>query len=108
MSRRLARILFFFKQKTAYEIHRWLECRRVLFRSFIEARTTFESGSGFDEPGFMVFVNDKMVHRSEERRVGKEWRSGGSADRIKRIKEASRWHDESLRRGLGVDRAFTC
>ena len=25
--------LFFFKQKTAYEIHQWLEFRRVLFRS---------------------------------------------------------------------------
>src|SRR5699024_11807151 len=24
---------FFFKQKTAYEIETWLECRRVLFRS---------------------------------------------------------------------------
>ena len=29
----LSDIFFFFKQKTAYEIHRWLEFRRVLFRS---------------------------------------------------------------------------
>ena len=28
-----AAFFFFFKQKTAYEIHRWLEFRRVLFRS---------------------------------------------------------------------------
>ena len=26
-------VFFFFKQKTAYEIHQWLEFRRVLFRS---------------------------------------------------------------------------
>ena len=26
-------MFFFFKQKTAYEIHQWLEFRRVLFRS---------------------------------------------------------------------------
>ena len=28
-----ARMLFFFKQKTAYEVGQWLEFRRVLFRS---------------------------------------------------------------------------
>ena len=28
---------FFFKQKTAYEIHQWLEFRRVLFRSFYKS-----------------------------------------------------------------------
>src|SRR5438105_8055412 len=29
----LSHAFFFFKQKTAYEIHSWLEFRRVLFRS---------------------------------------------------------------------------
>ena len=29
-------VFFFFKQKTAYEIHQWLEFRRVLFRSLFE------------------------------------------------------------------------
>src|SRR6266536_3982756 len=32
-SQRLVAIVFFFKQKTAYEIHSCLEFRRVLFRS---------------------------------------------------------------------------
>src|SRR5205814_4794784 len=34
-------VFFFFKQKTAYEMPKWLEFRRVLFRS-ISAEDTFE------------------------------------------------------------------
>src|ERR1017187_9171545 len=63
----------FYKQKTAYEIHRSLEFRRVLFRSVtscivmttcvLPSRSMVPIGSG---PGY---------DRSEERRVGKECRS---------------------------------
>src|SRR6266705_3638744 len=63
---------FFFKQKTAYEIVRWLEFRRVLFRSVSGGHT------------MLVHVESDLKHhvigatiddRSEERRVGKECRS---------------------------------
>src|ERR1039457_656113 len=63
----------FFKQKTPYEITRWLEFRRVLFRS-----------GGNDQGGSLnsgkhshvvVYVSGRASTRSEERRVGKECRS---------------------------------
>src|SRR6266566_4021920 len=64
--------LFFFKQKTAYEITRGLEFRRVLFRS-----------SRFPAKILAVWEGGLAIHggvlggllRSEERRVGKECRS---------------------------------
>src|SRR5205807_3443367 len=60
---------FFFKQKTAYEITRWLEFRRVLFRSWRPL-----------SPSVQACVATSLPHkagtlsRSEERRVGQEWR----------------------------------
>src|SRR5205807_3484711 len=42
----LAKLFFFFKQKTAYEITRRLEFRRVLFRSLMKSRIPFPSAAG--------------------------------------------------------------
>src|SRR2546426_6080545 len=82
---------FFFKQKTAYEITRCLEFRRVLFRS---RRPAGLGGRWLDrliQPGqrLNAFTRDPeraarrmafrlvagLLPRSEERRVGKECRS---------------------------------
>src|SRR5437764_1956440 len=70
-------IIFFFKQKTAYDIHRSLEFRRVLFRSLavlMLLNTTMKSTGG---PGLLEFefAGTRQRERSEERRVGKECRS---------------------------------
>src|SRR5690606_39944537 len=93
------RFFFFFKQKTAYEIFTWLEFRRVLFRSLVEAAVLLDRPAWL-EPARRaahllrtLHVRDGRVarvslsgrlspapgtaddHRSEERRVGKECRS---------------------------------
>src|SRR5437868_13251880 len=100
--------LFFFKQKTAYEIETGLEFRRVLFRSHPHRRLGGPRGDGAardgglpqergsmtrisrvrDESGWAivivlavtaaVIVLGLATLRSEERRVGKEGRSGRS------------------------------
>src|SRR5215470_13126351 len=64
--------LFFFKQKTAYEMLP-LEFRRVLFRSW-EMR---QRGSGkiINISSHVAFTENVNTARSEERRVGKECRS---------------------------------
>src|SRR5438034_8459601 len=75
-------LVFFFKQKTAYEITVRLEFRRVLFRS----KTNFEMrrGNEHGKIGFSARARECRGHvmlvslrrfRSEERRVGKECRS---------------------------------
>src|SRR5258705_419615 len=84
---------FLLKQKAGYEVGKWLEFRRVLFRSTPTAN--FNGPASFDytiqdngttngaadfktDGGTATFtvteVNDAPV-RSEERRVGKECRS---------------------------------
>ena len=97
-------VFFFFKQKTAYEIHQWLEFRRVLFRSLEEAYQELEQDAAkvIEETGFdvskahitrladMRYIGQgfevvttlpegpyeaSSAERSEERRVGKECRS---------------------------------
>src|SRR5262249_56283921 len=94
---------FFFKQKTAYEIGQCLEFRRVLFRSATvravapaprrrgpaatrpaarcsscRTRPRRRSGSSCGS-GFAATRRQPSSARSEERRVGKEWRGGGAA-----------------------------
>src|SRR5207248_8780474 len=68
---------FFFKQKTAYEIVRRLEFRRVLFRSSPSWCTPMSTNA----PNAATLVTTPSStmpgeRRSEERRVGKECRSG--------------------------------
>src|SRR5437773_11191546 len=89
-------MLFFFKQKTAYEIVMRLEFRRVLFRSAerpvalggvmggadseVSAGTTdllIESAAF--EP-ISIRNTARKLNRSEERRVGKEGNSWGFAE----------------------------
>src|SRR5437764_8832873 len=113
MSRSSAfRFFFFFKQKTAYEIHRWLEFRRVLFRSHGDSaahrarsddrgsahRKRLHIGGHAGNLAGLAF-REEHVHerlalraiaalievfaRSEERRVGKEGRIGGLAQAYK-------------------------
>ena len=109
--------VFFFKQKTAYEIHRWLEFRRVLFRSVTatlvgKVFTYVERPSGlrkFPPPDIwtvkLVAVKRSWIlpprfiaicwvcrNRSEERRVGKECRSRWSPyhEKKKKKKEKNR------------------
>src|SRR5436189_4784046 len=105
--------VFFFKQKTAYEIHRRLEFRRVLFRSIVKDGVVAERAAGF-APGFFQArrkvgglldnphpapasaeggfhdqrESDFFRHvagflRSEERRVGKECRARWPASHYK-------------------------
>src|SRR5215831_17658127 len=63
---------FFFKQKTAYEMPKGLEFRRVLFRS-IGGEHRAARGGPFGE---WDFERQRLAaDRSEERRVGKECRS---------------------------------
>src|SRR6266571_6525146 len=64
--------IFFFKQKTAYEIDMGLEFRRVLFRS--HSRRSAEAGEWSADSAVAASTADAVV-RSEERRVGKECRS---------------------------------
>src|SRR5690606_41114172 len=92
--------IFFFKQKTAYEIFTSLEFRRVLFRSVVGAVDLARTGFGLlaqlgggachtvrvvlaDQPavGAVDLLVGRVGSRSEERRVGKEGGSGWSADR---------------------------
>src|SRR5215831_18752218 len=66
-------VSFFFKQKTAYEMPKCLEFRRVLFRSEVLG-DRLAAGEGRDvlQHGLPPVTEDL---RSEERRVGKECRS---------------------------------
>src|SRR5438046_10577556 len=83
----------FLKWKTGYYIGQLLEFRRVLFRSnYLEVLRAY-GGSwidgatlavGLDRPEAIAALE---VIRSEERRVGKEWRYRGGADEWKRKKE---------------------
>src|SRR6266446_5812071 len=66
------RWLFFFKQKTAYELTRWLEFRRVLFRS---PRERDPLPVDLELHRELVLEGVRLAGRSEERRVGKECRS---------------------------------
>src|SRR5437762_14232786 len=45
---------FFFKQKTTYEIHRWLEFRRVLFRSQAREAITGDFLEGLSREAFRI------------------------------------------------------
>src|SRR3712207_8706130 len=77
--------MFFFKQKTAYDILACLEFRRVLFRSMRDfhgikiinlMHSICEKGySNVDRYPDTVSEDAQTVVRSEERRVGKECRS---------------------------------
>src|SRR6266704_1086756 len=64
--------IFFFKQKTAYELETCLEFRRVLFRSIVELEASV--GSRFVRHRGVV-RGEEVDDRSEECRVGKECRS---------------------------------
>src|SRR5215208_5013732 len=65
-------LLFFFKQKTAYDMATRLEYRRVLFRSHADvAERRCRRGRDDGQRG----VQPVGEVRSEERRVGKECRS---------------------------------
>src|SRR6266496_4668359 len=70
-------LVFFFKQKTAYEISTWLEFRRVLFRSDLAAKTDAQMNAIFGWKNEAKTVG--VLVRSEERRVGEECRSRWSA-----------------------------
>src|SRR5437762_14349658 len=100
--------MFFFKQKTAYEIHRWLEFRRVLFRSGSMRSQLFQPDLiimvqpalvVIDENGrrnvhrvsecyslLHIAPNHQPLNRSEERRVGKQcshrWSTINSTDSL--------------------------
>src|SRR3712207_8647435 len=88
-------LLFFFKQKTAYDVLAWLEFRRVLFPSSAAATARTPSSSsprrrwptppprpaGWSAPPSRRSPRTaRPARRSEERRVGKECRSRWSAD----------------------------
>src|SRR5690242_21947520 len=104
-----AEVFFFFKQKTAYEIDMGLEFRRVLFRSTPSprarpGRAAPRPGSGRSRRGhrtastgapscpagsgrcgrrgsrWAAACRPGRPARSEERRVGKEGRAGGTAE----------------------------
>ena len=61
-------LIFFFKQKTAYEITRWLEFRRVLFRSNPESGLTLGWGRG----GWRSLLKSLRVY-SGTRLIGEDW-----------------------------------
>src|SRR5688500_20251416 len=100
--------MFFFKQKTAYEITRWLEFRRVLFRSrrdenvqppnvavrgHVEnAQVLLARGEQSGDVNGRAF-NVLVGSRSEERRVGKESGAGGPT-----------WRERADRRSAGNGR----
>src|SRR6266487_5645892 len=65
--------IFFFKQKTAYEMDGCLEFRRVLFRS--PRRRSRPEGRGRSPAATSAGSSQRSPHGSEERRVGKECRS---------------------------------
>src|SRR5205814_4576769 len=90
---------FFFKQKTAYELPKWLEFRRVLFRSSLAMISVVRGYHGERWQGVFRRIHRPRQHRphlsrrapefrplvvfprhcrrrSEERRVGKECRAG--------------------------------
>src|SRR5699024_11233083 len=83
-------LIFFFKQKTAYEIETGLEFRRVLFRSHFGFRSSYHYGLRNKQfyryavlrisVSIQIQIDNlrysSLIHmRSEERRVGKECRS---------------------------------
>src|SRR5690606_39506375 len=75
---------FFSKQKTAYEFSARLEFSRVLSRS-LRAREARPAAAA--QAGLRHFLDHGLApqlqrprQRSEERRVGKEWRGRGDAD----------------------------
>src|SRR5688500_20373838 len=89
--------LFYFKQKTAYELTRCLEFRRVLFRSerFRPEPTNEIAENGASIRGRGAHVVDRRellaqhdrsarrrglvpCRRSEERRAGEQWRERGA------------------------------
>src|SRR6516162_1322295 len=47
--------VFFFKQKTAYDVTRWLEFRRVLFRSGLAAKLRSQHSAKRPVPSRLVF-----------------------------------------------------
>ena len=63
-------VFFFFKQKTAYEIHRWLEFRRVLFRSHylstLQERQRWHRPTTLEE-GDIVLLKDDDTYRGDWR-----------------------------------------
>src|SRR5688500_20152685 len=92
---------FFVKQKTAYELTRWLEFRRVLFRSNGGRKplvgAAHDHGSRLPRrphpprhPRAQLLRERRVARaghegrRSEERRVGKEWRSRSADEPIER------------------------
>src|SRR5262249_59520354 len=68
-------ILYIFKQKTAYEIGQRLEFRRVLFRSMLALTALPSAISASITASIRARRRPDPWYRSEERRVGKEWRS---------------------------------
>src|SRR5688500_19575019 len=96
--------MFFFMLKTAYEITRWLEFRRVLFRSFfdldhfvkINKQYSHQAGDyALKELSELIqnkYVRPKDIFaryggeefRSEERRVGRERRRWSAWTKEKR------------------------
>src|SRR5258708_4528835 len=86
----VAGTVFFSKQKTAYEMIWWLECRRVLFRSTVTVSdghggtasqlVTITINGTNEAPTISAHTDGAVTERSEERRVGKEGRSRWSPD----------------------------
>src|SRR5204863_1147732 len=94
---------FFFRQKAAYDLSACVGCRRVLFRSAAVrgdgaaraaihgdgvARGRIRAGGGRRHRK----TAGERLARSEERRGGKEGRSGGQGLRIKNTRSAVRGH----------------
>src|SRR6266446_9082104 len=81
LDKKIVYVFYFFKQKTAYEITRCLEFRRVLFRSSVGVKL---SGTRhlWVKRGAELIAG--AVGRSEERRVGKECRSRWAPYRYKK------------------------
>src|SRR5256885_16685777 len=94
-------VMFCFKQKTAYEITRWLEFRRVLFRSRATHVEPF-----YRTPIKGLYMCGAATHpgggvmgacgRSEERRVGKSVDLGGR--RIIKKKKKNKHRERPPRR----------
>jgi len=94
---------FFFKQKTAYEIHRWLEFRRVLFRS----KKVFSGPDG--EQVLQILCTEhhvldgtysedpnKMYFREGERSVVKSILARIELDELAALKRLRKMIDNSL------------
>src|SRR5205814_2857693 len=68
-------LIFFFKQKTAYEVPKWLEFRRVLFRSYLAGRKTVWAAN--------LTKKDALIAKAEALQESTDW--DATAAEIKKL-----------------------